>query len=240
MSICIKLASAMLATLLATGSVNALGADVTPGVVFGDGVTNGGFKVETAGALELGLRAKLRYDTSGDPQNTFPFDGVDTYTFDPADGNAPSGKAIWNFEWSIFTGMDGSKDKLSDYHFNLGVTAPDGATASINPTNLFLATLAPSGIFQPKNIAQGSQNVGFDLDDASFLGLGNGPDWPLAAAESKGTFTFSLTASKKDGTEVLSNNMNVNVIPVPAALPLLGGVFAIFGVAGWRKRRSAA
>jgi hypothetical protein len=120
--------------------------------------------------------------------------------------------------------------------FDLAVEAPDGATANINPA-LKVFGFPIHGTFgssngSTENINQGSQNVGFNLDVGS--------DWPLSAAQSTGKFTFTLTANEKHGTGTLSNTMYVNVVPVPAALPLLGGVFAALGLAGWRKRRLAA
>ena len=95
-------------------------ANDTPDVIFGSGNANGSFTVATgtydAGApniavpLEIGLRAKLRFNDMNLPENTFNYDGVDTYTFDaglPPTGFsfAPSSTstAVWNFEWSVNT-----------------------------------------------------------------------------------------------------------------------------------------
>ena len=68
-----------LAFVFAAGAASA--ASVTPTIIFGTGNANGGFtRTDTTldfptspftGSLELGLRAKLRYDTSGNPQNQF-------------------------------------------------------------------------------------------------------------------------------------------------------------------------
>lgn len=109
-----------LAMAAAGGAAQA--ADVTPDVIFGSGNANGGFTVSTgtyiddiAGqiALEIGLRAKLRFNDNNLPENTFNYDGVDTYTFDakaPPSGfgfapNSP-GTAVWNFEWSVNTDLN--------------------------------------------------------------------------------------------------------------------------------------
>jgi hypothetical protein len=86
-------------------------APITSDIIFGDGNANGDFTVTTktlsfpsnpiGGDIELGLRAKLRYDASGSPQNTFNYDGDDTYSFDLANGNPPTNRAMWNYEWSV-------------------------------------------------------------------------------------------------------------------------------------------
>jgi len=98
-----------LALVFSAGAASA--ASVTPDIIFGSGNTNGSFtKTDTelsfpsnpiGGNIELGLRAKLRYDASGNPQNQFNWDGVDTYSFNLADGNPPAHRAMWNFEWSV-------------------------------------------------------------------------------------------------------------------------------------------
>lgn len=88
--------------------------NVTPGVIFGSGNANGSFTVGTyndgiGGAIELGLRAKLRHDATGQPQNIFNSNNDGTYSFDA--GVAPTQAAptaVWNFEWSI------NSDVLSD------------------------------------------------------------------------------------------------------------------------------
>ncbi len=80
--------------------------DVTPDVIFGSGNANGFFTtdVQDMGSyvIELGLRGKLRYNSSGNPENTFPSNGDGTYIFknDAAPGQ-PAHTPVWNFEWSV-------------------------------------------------------------------------------------------------------------------------------------------
>lgn len=111
------LASALL-TVSSVAVANA--ASVSPDVIFGSGNANGGFTVATgqydAGSpniavpVEIGLRGKLRFNDANTAENTFNYDGVDTYTFVAGQtplgfGFAPNspGTAIWNFEWSVNT-----------------------------------------------------------------------------------------------------------------------------------------
>lgn len=58
------------ATVAAAASLATAG-NVTPGVIFGSGNANGSFTIAQGSNMEIGLRAKLRYDTNGQPQNTF-------------------------------------------------------------------------------------------------------------------------------------------------------------------------
>lgn len=106
-----------LLTVLFSGTASAAllyDQNVTPGVIFGSGNANGGFTVGkyddgNFGLIELGLRAKLRHDATGQPQNIFNSNGDGTYSFDA--GVAPTQAlptAVWNFEWSI------NSDVLSD------------------------------------------------------------------------------------------------------------------------------
>ena len=112
---------------------NCKGVGRNAGRDFGDGNDNGAFTIGTGTyekvttddlgniisttdiGVEIGLRAKLRFDENNQPQNIFNYDGVDTYTFEaraPLNGfnDAPNpadpGTAIWNFEWSVNTDVN--------------------------------------------------------------------------------------------------------------------------------------
>ena len=92
-----KIFAIMTAATVAASSP-ALAASITPDVIFGSGNANGSFTVSTlnrnSGTVELGLRAKLRYDENGNPQNTFNYDGVDTYSFSLADKDVPANRSV--------------------------------------------------------------------------------------------------------------------------------------------------
>lgn len=104
-------------------------ATVTSNVIFGSGVTNGDFTVSTgtyappsnpSATVELGLRAKVRFDTNNNPQNVFNYDGDHSYNFVAApapggfgwDPNSPT-TPVWNFEWSIGSDAGTSGDPFS-------------------------------------------------------------------------------------------------------------------------------
>ncbi len=53
----------------------------------------------------------------------------------------------------------------------------------------------------------------------------------------------SLTPTADNGeqhTQVLSNEADPQVVPIPAALPMLAAAVAGLGFAGWRRKRAAA
>ena len=60
---------------------SAKAANGTPDVIFGSGNANGSFTVASGGGVELGLRAKVRFNGSNLPENTFNYDGTKTYNF---------------------------------------------------------------------------------------------------------------------------------------------------------------
>ncbi|MTI42736.1 DUF4214 domain-containing protein, partial [Roseibium hamelinense] len=131
---------------------------VIPEVIFGSGNANGSFTANhvistpDGHAIELGLRAKLRFDETNQPQNEFNSNGDGTYTFDT--GTPPTGFSfapgavttpIWNFEWTINTDIDGSSGKtLDDYIYLLEIdgdpsAATDFGTGGFDPINVVLA-----------------------------------------------------------------------------------------------------
>jgi len=112
-------------------SVPAFGLDydqnITPDVIFGDGNANGSFTVDVQNSVELGLRAKLRFNAMNLPENTFNSAGDGTYIFTTG---APTGGAgwvagttpIWNFEFTVNVDVDGlGGNTLDDLTYLLGL-----------------------------------------------------------------------------------------------------------------------
>ena len=116
-------------------SVTEFDEEATPEVIFGAGNANGAFTVDRENGIEVGLRAKLRYDVNGSAQNVFnndPFDN--TYRFTAT--RAPDFVNIapeWSFEWSVNTDfMDptSSGSKLDEFQYELGLDIdPSSGTA---------------------------------------------------------------------------------------------------------------
>ncbi|MBS0565430.1 MAG: VPLPA-CTERM sorting domain-containing protein [Proteobacteria bacterium] len=224
---------------------------VTNNVIFGAGNANGAFTGGRWGSLELGLRAKLRYDAStacaggyGCPQNTFNYTGGDTYSFTSAQSNAPANRSIFNFEWSINTNADGLGMALSGYTYRIDIdtdpTTHVGGLVSYNPmsflsTGYYLGTNASpaggatfrfggTGNLSAYNLAQNSVNLGF------LPGTNLGP----------GQFGIYLSAfNATTGQLAGSASINVNVdspapVPLPAGAGLL--VAALGGLAALRRK----
>jgi uncharacterized repeat protein (TIGR01451 family) len=99
--------------------------DVTPDAIFGGGNANGAFTTDRRNDIELGLRGKLRFNASGQPENTFNSNGDGSYSFDPrlVPGGSPL-RAEWGFEWSVNTNYQGSAGpNLDAYTYELGLDA---------------------------------------------------------------------------------------------------------------------
>lgn len=220
---------------------------MTSNVIFGSGNLNGSFTGETFGNLELALRGKLRYDAGGHPQNTFNYDGVNTYTF--LSGNAPANKSIFNWEWSINTDVSGlGGDKLNDFTYVMSLD--NDPTAGINfymnfdPVNVACADNA----LGDSTTGNGAGLVVNCLSNPGDYGVQIG-NWSLAQnfwnqgffgpALGDGLFTYSL-AAYRNGDLVGSTMINVQVgaVPLPATLPLLA--FALGGVGFVARRRKTA
>lgn len=226
--------------------VNGTG-NVTPDIIFGSGNANGSFTGVTNGGLELGLRAKLRYNGAGNPENTFNYDGVDTYTFNPGQSLIPPGRSVFNFEWSINTNQDGTgSNALNDFSFFIDVDNDSSAVTNFvtyNPlsglnTGAYLGTNAngnggtpftPSGALgavdlSTFNVAQNSVNMLFVLIPATGVG----------------TWDIRLRALDANNKLAGSTQITVNAVPIPAALPLLASALGLMGFFGWRRKRQAA
>ena len=244
-------------------SAHALSFDqnVTPDVIFGSGNANGGFTVDTNGGLELGLRAKLRFDAANQPQNVFNSNGDGTYSFDAtlpptgfgfAPGSAST--AIWNFEWAINTDTnDATNITLGDLvyeiqiDFDAGVgtsflsfdpinqTYADhaiGNNATLNGAGATAADAAAyAGLIASENVAQNSWNMEF-FDDA-------GAGFPFAG-DANGQYEIILSAKDSGGNLLASTQISVIAgtgaapVPEPNAALLFGvGLFAV----GCRLRR---
>ncbi|QEG38333.1 PEP-CTERM sorting domain-containing protein [Roseimaritima ulvae] len=117
--------------------------DVSPDVIVGTNVANGGFTVDRSNGIEVGLRAKVRFNANNQAENTFNSNGDGSYTFEagqPAGTGfsfAPnsSSTAVWSFDWSINSNFGGVTDKkLDQYRYELAIDF-NPATA-ITPANV--------------------------------------------------------------------------------------------------------
>lgn len=243
-----------LCTALAGGAalaapVNGTG-DLTSNVIYGSGNGNGSFTGVTTGSLELALRAHLRYDSNGVAQPIYNYDGDHTYTFHTTDGNAPSNRSIFNFDWSINTDTADTANApsatISAYTYLLQVDTNPGAGVtymSLDPYAAyydhsfgFNSTAQSAGVEATDltqfnsfkdlyNVSQQSWNMGFGF---------------LANPQQAGTYTITLAAFSGE-QQVGATSIDVNVlapVPLPAGLPLL--LSAVGGLVLLRRKRRAA
>lgn len=253
------------AFVAAAGSVSAAPVngtgDVTPDVIFGDGNANGSFTGTSNGGVEVGLRAKVRYNSSGppgggSPENKFNYDGDRTYTFNPNNFNAPANRAGWNFEFAVNTDTSDASDTpamtVGDFTYLLEIDQDPGAGVdfqSFDPFNVPFADHAfgfnSTGNGDGEEAADGTEYLDFlttfNVVQQSW-NYGFGFLAPaLVDPQSSGIFTINLSISDGGGL-LTSTSIDVVVLPVPlpAALPLFAAGLGAFGFVGWRRKRRAA
>ena len=238
-SVLLAAAALTMAAPAMAAPINGTG-DVTPDIIFGSGNANGGFTGINNGVVELGLRGKLRYDASGQPQNIFNYDGVNSYFFTNIGNAVPANRSVFNFEFSINsdpTGQNGTG--LNTYTYTLSVDTDPGAGTSFltfdpcvfdnavgtNTTANGDGTTSFTCGDGSQNVAQNSQNLGFGY---------------TANPQAPGQYTFMLEAFE-GGASIGSTLINVYVdtqpVPAPAALGLLG--LGLAGMGALRRRRAA-
>jgi len=153
-------------------------ANVTPDTIFGSGNSNGGFAVDenaTVG-VELGLRAKIRFNEQNQPENIFNSDGAGNYTFVagvPAVGfgSGSTSTASWSFEWSINSNYNNAGGVLDSFDYMLSIDFNEAEGAE-----QFLA-------FDPINVSWADHSTGTNA-------TGNG-----AGTKAAGTFDSPNPAS---------------------------------------------
>ena len=256
-----SLALALVAvTALSAEAAVSFNQDVTNNVIYGGGNINGAFTVDRANNVELGLRAKERYDLANNvPQNNFGSNGNGTYN---QNAGKPAGfassRARWNFDWSVNSDMSGSSGivlnaltyKLSlDFdpgvgtHFQsfdpLHVACADHSFGN-NATgpNAGVEVMCPGGdstyatLLNTSNLAQQSSNYDF-FDSASFT----------FDPTVDGTYTIRLQAFGAQGASLADTQIDVIVgrgaqVPEPGTLALLG--ISLGGLAVVRRKKQRA
>ena len=238
--------------------VNGTG-NLTSNVIYGSGNDNGSFTGSTQNGVELALRAHLRYDTTGQAQNTFGYDGHHTYTFNAAEGNAPSNRSIFNFDWSINTDTADTSgtpsSTISDFTYLLQVdTDPTAGVSYIsgdpytfayypNPSSVvpdaafgYNSTPNGSGVSASSQSEFTSYESTYNVSQQSWnMGFGF-----LSDPQQAGTYTITLSALQ-NGKTVNSTSIDVKVVspvPLPAGLPLI--LSALGGLALLRRKRRNA
>lgn len=244
------------ATLCAFGfaqQAHALAFDqsVMPDIIFGSGVANGGFTVDRANGVELGLRAQLRFDLadSNFPKNVYNSQGNGTYVFQAGSptlggpnlpGWVTANTPIWNFVWSINTNWDGSAAgrNLSGLRYELGIDSSAGpGTTFFTFDPIFGIPGVPDHGIGDNSTANGAgdNDVGRTLASyGALIGSNNvaqnsynmqffSPIPFLFDGHTPGTYTFFLAAKDLSGNQLARTTMDVVVaaVPEPGTLGLM-------------------
>ena len=104
--------------------------DIEPEVIFGSGNINGFFTTDRRSDVQIGLRTKLRFDATGQPQNIFNSNGDGTYFFNNIVApTKTSPTPEWSFEWSVNTDFNASGGpSLDSYTYEIGLDGDPGLT----------------------------------------------------------------------------------------------------------------
>lgn len=139
---------AVAALTMCTVGANAAVGDVTTNFINDSTVTNGSFTIGNTNGVEVGLRARVRFDSNNLPTNDSAQNGTgNTYSVpvgNPAPGyswqvNSPS-TAKWNFDWSVNTDPTATSTgkKVGDYTYLLSLDFDPGVGTNFltfNPIN---------------------------------------------------------------------------------------------------------
>lgn len=237
--------------------------DVTPDVIFGSGNDDGGFTINddaSTTGIEVGLRAKLRFNDSGSPENTFNSNGDGSYTFSPgaAVGGATwvsSTTPVWNFDWSVntdTTGLTGAK--IGDYTYELSMDFDPGPgtglTLDFDPITPTVSTPFFDHAFGTATTGNGAGSVAGDQADYNtFLATKNVVqnswnyeffnDSPFDIFDPNVAGTYTIGLGVFDGSaQVAYSEIDVSVIPEPGTVGAIG-LLGLVGFLYWRKRKAA-
>jgi hypothetical protein len=197
-------ALALTSFVSSASAVVTLNQNLASGWTQGSGTSNGNFTVDTeADGVELGLRASLRFVGPITPTGNI-------YTA-PA-GNS-SGKALWNFEFSVNPGS------LVGTHSLLTITGPGGVLA-FNPQLILDNTPIGGPLYQ------NSENLAF-----AFLGgpINFNPN-------ASGLYTFDLKLFSANDLLLGDVSIQVNAVPEPSTWAMLILGFAGIGFMAYRRK----
>lgn len=233
-----------MSALIMIGGPAAFAAPITPDIIFGSGNDNGSFTVTTfdaGGDIELGLRAKLRYNDDGIAENTFNWDGIDTYSFAPTAGT-PANRSVFNYEWSINTDDTGNtiasligSGARAQIDFDIDPSASTNFI-SYDPFDFdayYGTNSTPNGGGTYDNTGTPVAGATVAQNSVNYAWAG-GTGGPLGS----GIYDVRLSAFNSNGEQVGSTAIRINTVPTPSILALMVLGFAGLGFARCRKQKA--
>jgi hypothetical protein len=238
-SVAVSLGAAALALPQAAQALS-FDQNVTPDVIFGSGNGNGFWTVDSANNTEVGLRAKVRfagvYNSNGDG------------TYSHSTGISTGSAAIWNFEFSINTNLDGASDNARTLDtVSIVLSVDTDPTAGIN-----MISFSPFAAWSDNAVGTNATGNGAGVDggapsSGTVVQNSQNLGWLLGGLmipfDANADATYDFTLSVLSGSAVLSSTaMTVIVgaggaaIPEAATLGLFGLGLAGLGIAGLRRR----
>lgn len=225
-----KFSAILVAGLLFGGIACAETTDTTlapPGCQIGSGCDQNGWDVSVAGGTELGLAGIDRFlGAPGEGTNPGSINGSIYSVPDganPVRWYDPPNTALWNYEFSINTQVNGGEQSLSDFSYLLTITDLTTSTtiASFDPTLIHDNVKLGSPIYDEQNsenLAYG--NPGFD---------------PTAADDYQ--FTLQEFTTGQNPTLVNQAQIDIQVAPEPSTITLAGLAFGVLLMFGRRRMR---
>lgn len=158
---------------------------------------------------------------------------------DPIGCPSTSQGSLWNF--AFYINAVGPGVDLADYQFTLYYDFDPGANtllASMGTININNAIIAGGGNPAALNTVQDSQNLLFGFLDTPIAGVIVPPTYPSFNPNVAGEYNFYI-GFQKTNLPIFAGivGIDVNVVPVPGAVWLLGSAL---GLLGWMRRRAAA
>ncbi len=186
--------------------------NVTPGIIMGTGIGNGAFTVDRASGIEIGLRGKLRFNSSNLPEGTYNSNGDGSYSFQG--GTPPTGFSwdpgspttpVWSFEWSINTNWNGTSNyNLADLDYTIEIDGDPGAGTDFGT------------IFDPINVPFADHSIGTNATGAGAgVEAGSNPEYANLIATNnvaQNSWNYEFFNESTDGfflAQLASFNPNV-------------------------------
>lgn len=150
-------------------------------VNWGSGNTAENYNIAVNQIFDVELGLKVHYRQGADILPTSYDAATGTASYEVPEGLQPgsTNRATWNFDFSVNTGIDGSKKTLDDFDFRIVMTSGDGEVGKFNLAHLapgntpWVNSANPTTGFADEDgsnaqLSQNSVNLGFDFMQAIF------------------------------------------------------------------------